>query len=109
MDEQEIKRLVEKYWKTKGARRLYEHRLSIIKTDPNAPICIICEFCEQTGFLFHCTIYELPEEDEKSVGEFGNVYYWRKGRKPKTYPNTPQKSIECESFQPLPLAESPES
>jgi len=75
-------------------------RLPILKSDPNAPICIRCRFCQQQGFLFHCPIYELPE-DGKVVGLFGDVYYYRRGHKPKTYSNVPMKSEECEAFEPL--------
>jgi hypothetical protein len=88
------------YSRVRNERRAHEHRLPIINTDPNAPICINCIHCQQTGFLFHCPIYELPE-DGKVVGMFGIVYYRRKGHKPITYPDTPMKSKECEAFKPL--------
>ena len=85
--------------KISDERRGYQ-RSHIIDTDPNAPLCINCKYCQQKGFLFHCPIFELPE-DGKVVGLHGIVYYRRKDRKPKTYPNVPLKNDECEIFEPL--------
>ena len=75
-------------------------RLTILQSDPNAPICIKCRHCQQEGPRFICPIYQLPE-DGKVVGLNGIVYYYRRGHKPKTYQNVPRKSEECESFEPL--------
>jgi hypothetical protein len=69
-------------------------------TDSDAPICILCENCEQKGFLFKCPVFSLPE-DGKVVGKFGFVYYRKQGHKPKTYHNTPKEEDQCESFSPL--------
>ena len=59
----------------------------------------------QEGFLFICSLYQLPE-DGKVVGLNGIVYY--RGRKRKgegvtkrTYPNVPMKPDECESYEPM--------
>lgn len=80
--------------------KLLNKRLYITETDPNAPICILCEYCYQNGFLFECPIFSLPE-DGKVVGMDGLVYYRRQGHKPKTYTNVPMKEEECEAFSPL--------
>ena len=79
----------------KGLQRRY-----IIDSDPCAPLCINCRWCQQSGFLFHCPLFELPE-DGKVVGNDGDVYYRRKGHKPKTYSNVPMKREDCEIFEPL--------
>lgn len=91
---------IEKYDKARNTRREYEHRAFIIANNPNAPICIRCKNYYQNGFLFECPIYALPE-DGKVVGMYGTVYYSRQGHKPKTYPNTPMKSEDCDAFDPL--------
>lgn len=75
-------------------------RMYIIDTDPNAPICILCEYCQQRGFLFECPIFALPE-DGKVVGQDGMVYYRRRGHKPKTYQNVPMRENDCETFEEL--------
>jgi hypothetical protein len=75
-------------------------RLPIIISDPDAPLCINCVYCEQQGFLFICTQFLLPE-DGKVVGESGIVYYSRKGHISRTYLNTPMKGEDCELFIPL--------
>ena len=67
--------------------------------DPNTPICLKCQNSVIQGFLVHCPLFELPEEDEKVVGQYGDVYYFRKGHKPKTYPNVPMEAADCKSFE----------
>jgi hypothetical protein len=74
-------------------------RLKILQDDPSAPICIICKYCIQSGFLFHCPIFEL-EEDGDVVGEWGNVYYLRKGKK-RTYERVPMKPKDCPMYLPI--------
>lgn len=101
-EEKSVKKLryfLAEYDKIKDEKKASK-RLYIIDTDPNAPLCINCRFCEQTGFYFMCLIFQLPEIGEV-VGNFGLVYYRRKGHKPKTYPNVPLKSEECNAFEPL--------
>ena len=81
-------------------QRKLDKRMYIVDTDPNAPICIRCRYCQQEGFLFICPLFALPE-DEKVVGLDGLVYYKRKGHKPKTYPNTPMNDNECDVFEEM--------
>jgi hypothetical protein len=80
---------------TKKEKRLR----TIYESDPNAPICLRCQNMVQEGVRFHCPLYEDPEENEKVVGQFGDVYYFRKGIKPITYPNVPMASTDCRSFE----------
>ena len=76
-------------------------RAEIILNDPKAPICINCEYCEQQGFLFYCTQFQLPE-DGKMVGLPGGiVYYHRKGCRNRSYENTPKTEGECELYAQL--------
>jgi hypothetical protein len=75
-------------------------RAEIILGDPEAPICINCEYCVQEGVLFICTLYQLPEYDERVVGNFGVVYWKRKGRV-KRYPNVPMRPEDCKTYSPL--------
>lgn len=92
--------LTERFFTIGDTRKFLERRLPILRSDPNAPICIRCRHCQQTGFLFHCPIYEL-EEDGKIVGMWGIVYYQRRGHKPITYAGSPMKEEECEAFEPI--------
>jgi hypothetical protein len=90
---------LDKLEKIEHEKKLNKRR-HIMDTDPNAPICILCEYCQHNGFLFECSIFSLPE-DGKVVGSYGHVYYRRQGHKPKTYDNTPMEEKECEMFSPL--------
>ncbi len=77
-----------------------EERLrNFYERDPNAPICLRCQNLMQEGFRFHCPLYEDPEEGAKVVGQWGDVYYFRKGIRPITYPNVPMESTDCKSFE----------
>lgn len=96
---EKLKYFLAEYDKIKDEQRAYK-RLYIMETDPNAPLCINCRFCQQSGFLFICPIFQLPEDGEV-VGNLGIVYYRRKGHKSKTYPNVPTKPEECSVFKPL--------
>lgn len=74
-------------------------RMYIVDTDPYAPICIRCRYCQQRGFIFECAIYE-------NVGLYGIVYYKRRNHKPKTYANVPLKDDRCRTFKEMkPLTE----
>jgi len=69
-----------------------DRRTYIIDTDPNAPICIRCRYCQQRGFIFECPAHE-------DFGLHGIVYYKRRGHKARTYGNVPMKDDECQSFE----------
>lgn len=96
MSEKNIERLrfpVAELDRIRDEQRAYK-TLYIIDSDPNAPLCIRCAFCQQNGFLFICPIFV-------DVGMDGIVYYRRRGHKSKTYPNTPMKEDECDIFVPI--------
>ena len=95
---EEIKESLKQYELSHNSR-ISNKILQILEKDPTAPICVNCKHCQQTGFLFHCPLYELPE-DGRVVGQSGDVYYI-KGKTMKTYPNVPMKSEECESYVPI--------
>jgi hypothetical protein len=95
----ELRELLRRYEEIRNERRALQ-RAEIILGDTEAPICINCEHCEQEGVHFVCTLYQLPEEDERVVGSFGIVYWRRKGRA-KRYPNVPMKPEECSTYSPL--------
>ena len=95
----ELQFLVRKY-DIKTEERRFLRRIRILISEKEAPLCINCVYCSQKGFLFKCGLFHLPE-DGKVVGNFGYVYYYRKGHKPKTYPNTPKNEKECEAYKPL--------
>jgi hypothetical protein len=67
--------------------------------DLDAPICLRSQNSVMQGLLVHCPLFELPEEDEKVVGQYGDVYYFRKRHRPKTYPKAPMEAADCESFE----------
>lgn len=89
-DSDKLRYYIAEYNKERDARRGLQRR-NIIDLDPNAPLCINCRYCNQSGFLFECVLRD----------EIGIVYYRRKGHKSKTYPNAPMKREECKDFEPL--------
>jgi len=81
-------------------QRIGVTRLQLLREDPSAPICLHCVHCAQeTTAVFHCTIFESPE-DGRVVGEVGNVYF-RRGRIRKAYPNVPLSPNGCGAYEPM--------
>jgi hypothetical protein len=90
--EEEIKELFKQY-EIYHYQRVGLRRLMILEEDQNAPICVLCRHCEQTGFLFYCTIFD-------NVGNWGLVYYHRKGKR-RTYKGVPMKPEDCPVYSPM--------
>jgi len=63
----ELRELLRRYREIRNERAALQ-RAEIILGDPEAPICINCEHCVQQGVLFICPLYQLPEYDERVVG-----------------------------------------
>ena len=74
-------------------------RLKIYRDDPDAPICINCEWCNQQGFLFSCVLAYIEDKD---VGDQGLVYWKRKDKFKNNY-GAPKKVSDCEDYNPLTL------
>lgn len=95
--EERLRDLLAQYHNAGDTRKGLEGCL-IIEMNPNAPLCIMCRFCQgQSRFI--CPIFQFPE-DGKIVEKHGIVYSIR-GTKPRTYPNVPMKPEECSVFEPL--------
>lgn len=63
-------------------------RVNILNSSPNAPVCLLCRWCYQQGFLFWCIISEEL------------VYYKRKNFS-KSYEPMFKKESDCANFESL--------
>lgn len=98
MPDKKLEELLKLHETIEALERIQDHkkldkRMYILDTDPNAPICIRCCHCQQQGFLFICAL--------EVAGMTGIVYYKRRGHKPITYPDVPNKDNQCNFFEEM--------